>query len=108
MIADAAACAAAGATMILVEAVPNEVSQRIVEKVGVPVIGCGGGPACHGQIVVLHDLLGLTNWQPPFAPPVARIGKEVMAAAGQWIEKVRSSDLGEHPYRMADDDASRI
>ena len=73
-----------GASMLLVEAVPQEVSARIVEAVGsvsssregdvVPVIGCGAGSACHGHVVVLHDLLGLTPWQPPFAKPMADLG----------------------------------
>ena len=76
-----------GASMLLVEAVPQEVSARIVEAVGlvsrgraddtVPVIGCGAGPACHGHVVVLHDLLGLTSWQPPFAKPMADLGSHV-------------------------------
>jgi 3-methyl-2-oxobutanoate hydroxymethyltransferase len=91
----------AGAAMLLVEAVPNEVSQQIVEKTAVPVIGCGGGTACHGQIVVLQDLLGLTDWQPAFARPIAALGDQIAAAAARWIEKVRSGDLGEHPYRMS-------
>ncbi|MHC5023630.1 MAG: 3-methyl-2-oxobutanoate hydroxymethyltransferase, partial [Planctomycetota bacterium] len=106
LVADAVACEQAGATMLLVEAVPNEVSQRIAEKTNVPLIGCGGGPACHGQIVVLQDLLGLTDWQPPFASPLGLLGADIVAAAGRWIQKVRSSDLGEHPYRMADGEAS--
>lgn len=102
MVADAVALEAAGATMLLIEAVPNEVSARIVEKTSIPVIGCGGGTACHGQIVVLHDLLGLTDWQPSFARPVATMGDSLAEAAEKWIHKVRERDLGDHPYRMDD------
>src|SRR5690606_4766000 len=69
VVADARALERAGAVMLLVEAVPAEVSARIVEGSRVPVMGCGAGPACHGQVVVLHDLLGLTDWQPRFATP---------------------------------------
>ena len=86
--------------MLLIEAVPNEVSQRIVEKTSIPLIGCGGGPACHGQIVVLQDLLGLSSWQPSFASPLATLGEQLMDAANRWIELVRASDLGPHPYTM--------
>jgi 3-methyl-2-oxobutanoate hydroxymethyltransferase len=102
LVDEAAMMEQAGAVMLLVEACPNEVSQRIVEKTSgrIPLIGCGGGPACHGQIVVLQDLLGLSPWQPAFAKPVANLGQPLIAAAQLWVRKVRTSDLGEHPYRM--------
>jgi 3-methyl-2-oxobutanoate hydroxymethyltransferase len=101
MLADAIAMEKAGAVMLLIEACPNEVSQRIVESTSIPLIGCGGGPACHGQIVVLHDILGLTEWQPPFAQPIGHLGQPLMQVAQQWVRKVRSGDLGEHPYAMS-------
>jgi 3-methyl-2-oxobutanoate hydroxymethyltransferase len=102
LLADAAALEKAGSVMLLIEAVPGEVSQRIVERAGVPVIGCGAGPACHGQIVVLQDLLGLSHWQPSFASPLAALGPQLVQIARQWIGKVESADLGEHPYHMAE------
>ena len=108
LVADAVALEAAGATMLLIEAAPNEVSQRIVEKTSIPVIGCGAGTACHGQIVVLHDLLGLTDWQPSFAKPITRLGEPLVAAVTRWIEMVRESDLGEHPYRMSPDEVKKL
>jgi 3-methyl-2-oxobutanoate hydroxymethyltransferase len=108
MIADAVSMQEAGATMLLVEACPNEVSQRIIDKTSSPVIGCGGGPACHGQIVVLQDLLGLTSWQPAFARPIAQLGEPLAAAARKWVSMVRRSDLGEHPYRMTEDEKRRF
>ena len=108
VVADAVAMQEAGAVMLLIEACPNEVSQKIVEKTNIPLIGCGGGPACHGQIVVLQDLLGLTSWQPAFAQPVTRLGEPLVAAAQKWIQKVRANDLGEHPYRMSDDERARF
>ena len=100
LVDDAIAMEEAGASMLLIEAVPNEVSQRIVEKTSLPLIGCGGGSACHGQIVVLHDLLGLSSWQPSFAKPFAKLGEQLMDVANRWIEVVRASDLGPHPYTM--------
>ena len=102
LVADAVALEAAGATMLLIEATPAEVSQHIVQKTSVPVIGCGAGPACHGQIVVTQDLLGLSDWQPSFAQPIARFGEELVAAATRWAHMVHASELGEHPYRMSD------
>jgi 3-methyl-2-oxobutanoate hydroxymethyltransferase len=110
ILADALAMEQAGAVMLLVEACPNEVSERIIQETGgrIPLIGCGGGPACHGQIVVLQDLLGLTIWQPAFAQPVVRLGDTLIAAAQQWIENVRAGRLGEHPYSMSPEERKRF
>ena len=98
----------AGAAMLLIEATPAEVSKRIVEQTSIPVIGCGAGPDCHGQIVVLQDLLGLTDWQPSFASPLVQLGNDLVSAAQRWMENVRTSSLGEHPYRMRDGESDRF
>jgi 3-methyl-2-oxobutanoate hydroxymethyltransferase len=68
----------------------------------VPVIGCGAGPACHGHVVVLHDLLGLSDWQPPFAPPQADVGRQIEQAASAWVQQVTSRQYlrDDHPYHM--------
>jgi 3-methyl-2-oxobutanoate hydroxymethyltransferase len=108
LVADAVAMENAGASMLLIEAAPNEVSQRIVEKTTVPVIGCGAGPACHGQIVVLQDLLGLSEWQPGFAKPIAQLGEQIVAAAARWKRMVHASELGEHPYRMSEGELDKL
>lgn len=105
---DARALEAAGACMILVEACPAEVARMVVERATVPVIGCGAGTACHGQVVVLQDLLGLTHWQPAFARPVAALGAELERAARQWRDRVRDGSLGEHPYAIAPDELARL
>ncbi len=104
LIADARALEAAGAVMLLVEATPAEVAHEIVQGSTIPVIGCGAGPACHGQVIVLHDLLGLTDWQPKFAQPVADFGHELVKAVKTWMDKVDRNDLGEHPYQMVKPD----
>lgn len=100
-----------GAAMLLVEAVPAQVSAAIVEAVAsaadrriVPVIGCGAGAPCHGHVVVLHDLLGLTQWQPPFAKPMADFGTKLSDVASKWVELVRSGRYlqDDHPYTMDD------
>ncbi|MFM1803744.1 MAG: 3-methyl-2-oxobutanoate hydroxymethyltransferase [Planctomycetota bacterium] len=103
IVADADAMLAAGATMLLVEATPVEVTEEIVRRSRVPVIGCGAGPVCHGQVVVTHDLLGLTDRQPPFALPIVSVAKELQAMADTWKSRVRTGALGEHPYALSDE-----
>jgi len=103
IVADADAMLAAGATMLLVEATPVEVTEEIVRRSRVPVIGCGAGPVCHGQVVVTHDLLGLTERQPPFALPIVTLGKALSEMADTWKDRVRTSSLGEHPYALSDE-----
>lgn len=105
---DAVAMAQAGAVMLLLEAMPAEVAQQVVRATHVPVIGCGAGPACHGQIVVLQDVLGLSEWQPAFAQPVAHLGPNLVAAAQRWCHKVRSGNLGDHPYSMPAEELKRF
>ncbi|WP_428388735.1 3-methyl-2-oxobutanoate hydroxymethyltransferase [Mucisphaera sp.] len=89
----------AGAVALLVEAVPDSVTTRIVEKAiqphtgrPVPVIGCGAGPGCHGYVVVLQDLLGLSDQQPSFAKPMANLGPQIQKAASDWAHAVNSGD----------------
>ncbi len=100
-----------GAVALLVEAVPDEVARRIVEvayqpgsKRPVPVIGCGAGPSCHGHVVVLQDLLGLSDHQPSFAPPLADLGKQLQAAAARWVDQVTAGQYLKDggPYAMND------
>jgi 3-methyl-2-oxobutanoate hydroxymethyltransferase len=80
----------------------------VVERATVPVIGCGAGTACHGQVVVLQDMLGLTHWQPAFAQPVVKLGEQLDAAARTWCDRVRTGQLGEHPYSIAPDELARL
>ncbi len=99
-----------GAQMLLVEAVPAEVSQRIVEIAqawpdGVrPVIGCGAGNAPHGHVVVLHDVMGLTDWHAPFAAPMVALGEQISDATAKWVDLIGSGDYLKHNhcYQMKD------
>ncbi len=99
---DAAAMIDAGATMLLIEAAPAEVAEQVVRESNIPVIGCGAGNSCHGQVVVLQDLLGMTAWQPAFALPTAQVGRQISEAARDWMQRVSTGNLGEHPYIMTD------
>ena len=105
IIDDAMALERAGAVLLLVEAVPGEVAERIVEHAGVPVIGIGAGPAPHAQIVVLQDLLGLTDESPAFVPRLEEWGERIRDAATRWSELVAARSVTDHRYRMFGSDA---
>jgi 3-methyl-2-oxobutanoate hydroxymethyltransferase len=91
---DAVALERAGAAMLLVEAVPEEVTKRVLEATTVPVIGIGAGHACHGQVLVLQDLLGMTDSPPPFAVQMGDIGPRVREAGRAWVEFVAGRGKG--------------
>jgi len=101
IIEDACALEEAGCVMLLIEAVPPQVAERVVDATSVPVIGIGAGPATHGQILVLQDLLGLTDWQPPFAEPVASLGPAIRDSAAEWVRRVQQREVTGHRYRMS-------
>jgi 3-methyl-2-oxobutanoate hydroxymethyltransferase len=81
---------ASGAFAVVLESIPDDVAARVTEALGIPTIGIGAGPHCDGQVLVAHDVLGLTgNDPPPFARQYAALGPVIVAAARQYIEEVR-------------------
>lgn len=103
LVADCREMVASGAEMILLEAVPNEASSAVVEALDVPVIGCGAGPACHGHVVVTHDMLGIGDGRPPrFVPVLAEIGTAIESAMATYVEQIDSGTYPgpEHVYGM--------
>lgn len=103
LVADARRLVAAGAVMLLLEAVPNEASQAVVAAVDIPVIGCGAGPACDGHVLVTHDMLGLGAPRPPrFVPALAQVDKIIEEAMRRYVEDIVNGQYPrpEHVYRM--------
>lgn len=100
VVRDAKALEDAGAVLILIEAVPNEVTQAVMKAVSIPVIGIGAGTDCDGQILVVNDLLGLTDHPPRFAEAVDTFGPRLKAAGQQWVTRVRNSTIGGQAYTM--------
>src|SRR5260370_28105158 len=91
LIRDARAVEAAGAFAVVLEAVPRELAAQITRGLRIPTIGIGAGPDCDGQILVVHDLLGLTFGQTPkFARQYANIGEVISNAVRGYCEDVRS------------------
>ncbi len=84
------AVVAAGAGAVLLEGTAREVSAMITKELAVPVIGCGSGPDCDGQILVITDLLGLSQTAAPkFARSYARLSEQVVDALSGYAREVR-------------------
>jgi 3-methyl-2-oxobutanoate hydroxymethyltransferase len=91
ILADARAVAEAGAYAIVIEAVPHAVAAQITREVSVPTIGIGAGADCDGQVMVMHDLLGLEPaWKPRFVRRYAEMGKAVGEAFAAYAADVRA------------------
>ena len=95
MIEDARVLVEAGADMLLLECVPNSLARRITEASSVPVIGIGAGPDVDGQILVLHDILGVSRGRRPrFVRDFLDGAGDVESAIRNYVAAVKS---GEYP-----------
>jgi 3-methyl-2-oxobutanoate hydroxymethyltransferase len=87
---DAQAAEAAGAFAVLLECIPAESAARITRSLAVPTIGIGAGAGCDGQVLVTHDMLGLTSgYVPRFVKPYADLRGTITDAVGRYCQEVR-------------------
>jgi len=97
---DAKALVEAGVFAIVIEFVPASLARRITESIRVPTICIGAGPYCDGQILVLHDVLGLTERAPGFAKRYADVASAIRDAVSRYVSEVRSGVFpGPEHYR---------
>jgi 3-methyl-2-oxobutanoate hydroxymethyltransferase len=94
LLRDARAVEAAGAFAIVLEGIPRELAAEITRSVRIPTIGIGAGPDCDGQILVLHDVLGLTFQESPrFARRYAHVGELISQAVREYCADVQSGNF---------------
>jgi len=94
LLRDARAVEAAGAFAVVLEAVPRELAAQITRELRIPTIGIGAGPDCDGQILVVHDMLGLTfDHTPKFARQYANVGGLISSAVRSYCEDVRKGNF---------------
>jgi 3-methyl-2-oxobutanoate hydroxymethyltransferase len=94
LISDALALQDAGCFAIVLEKIPAELAKMVSEKLNIPTIGIGAGPHCDGQVLVLHDMLGITkDFSPRFLRRYADLGDAIDNAVKQYITDVRSGDF---------------
>ncbi len=101
VVEDAYAVQEAGAFAVVLEGMPAELARAVTEQLEIPTIGIGAGVHCDGQVLVMHDMLGLSDWTPSFVKPYANLGAVASQAARLFAEEVserKFPDL-EHSYR---------
>jgi 3-methyl-2-oxobutanoate hydroxymethyltransferase len=108
---DALELEAAGCFSIVLEAVPAAVAARVTEAVSVPTLGIGSGAECDGQVLVLHDLLGLYEGRPArFVKRYAEIGAAIQDALERFASDVRDGRFpeDEHTYAIPEEELARF
>jgi len=94
LLEDAKALEDAGCFSIVFEKIPAELAKKVSEDLTIPTIGIGAGADCDGQVLVLHDMLGITkDFSPRFLRRYADLGETIDAAVKQYIEDVRSEEF---------------
>ena len=108
---DALALEEAGAFAIVLEAVPAQVAALVTERLAIPTIGIGAGVRCDGQVLVLHDALGLYgSFAPKFAKRYADLGPVIVAALRDYDREVRDGTFPDedHSFAMSEREAATL
>lgn len=101
LLLDARAAEKAGAFSVLVECVPSGTAARITQELQVPTIGIGAGPDCDGQVLVVHDMLGLTSgYVPRFAKQFAALKATMLDAFTQYRDEVRNGKFPDEGHTL--------
>jgi len=111
LLRDARAVEAAGAFSIVLEAVPRELAAQVTRELRIPTIGIGAGPECDGQVLVIHDMLGLhLGHQPKFARRYANLAETISQAVTQYCDDVRAGRFPSdaESYHVANGVAERV
>ncbi|HZP34151.1 MAG TPA: 3-methyl-2-oxobutanoate hydroxymethyltransferase [Candidatus Acidoferrales bacterium] len=108
---DARAVEAAGAFSVVLESIPREIAGRITSELRIPTIGIGAGPECDGQILVLHDMIGLSlGHTPKFTRRYANVGESISQAASAYAQDVREGRFpaDEESYHLSNEVRERL
>jgi 3-methyl-2-oxobutanoate hydroxymethyltransferase len=103
ILGDAKAVADAGAFCMVIEGTAPEVAEAITQAVSIPTIGIGASPLCDGQVLVIDDILGLSEYSPKFVKRYADLASVITEAAKQYAADVRARKFPDsaHVYKLA-------
>lgn len=111
LIKDAELLQEAGAFAVVLECVTSEVAKIITERLTIPTIGIGSGRYCDGQVLVIHDVLGIyEEIRPKFAKRYAELGREIRKAISNYVKEIKSSVFPgeEHSTHMSKEEISKL
>ncbi len=111
LIDDARALEDAGCFSIVLEAIPAPLAEHITRQITIPTIGIGAGPGCDGQVLVIHDLVGLYDrFTPKFVKQYARINESVTEALTRYKEEVenRTFPTEAHSFAMKAEERDKL
>ncbi|GGA59257.1 3-methyl-2-oxobutanoate hydroxymethyltransferase [Okeania sp. KiyG1] len=97
ILAEAVALEEAGAFAMILEHIGADLAKEITEKVSIPTIGIGAGVYCDGQVLVINDVLGISDWQPPFAKSYANLRENITQAVKEYSWEVRERKFPQPP-----------
>lgn len=90
---DAQIVSQAGAIAVVLECIPHDLAEKITYSISIPTVGIGAGKHCDAQVLVWHDVLGLSVSNPPFAPAYAQLRQTITQAIQQWGDDVRAGNI---------------
>jgi len=105
LINDAIQLEKAGAIALVLEAIPAKLAEKISEELTIPTIGIGAGEKCGGQVLVIHDMIGMFDrFTPKFVKKYDQIGFRIIDAAKKYCEEVKNSSFpsDEHSFKIND------
>ena len=108
---DANALQAAGAFMLVLEAIPSQVGELISKELRIPTIGIGAGSECDGQVLVFHDILGLFDrFKPKFVKQYAQLGEQAIKAIRDYHQEVKTGKFptAEHAFGLSDEVIAKL
>jgi 3-methyl-2-oxobutanoate hydroxymethyltransferase len=99
---------AAGAFSLVLEHVPANLAEAVTESLDIPTIGIGAGPDCDGQVLVINDVVGLSDWVPPFADEFGDVRSEMEAAVDEYLDAVEGGQFPTAEHSHHEDDLDEL
>ncbi|MBI4460406.1 MAG: 3-methyl-2-oxobutanoate hydroxymethyltransferase [Acidobacteria bacterium] len=107
MLADAKALEAAGAFSVVLECIPEDLAAKITASLSIPTIGIGAGSHCDGQVLVLHDMLGIAGKvKPRFVKEYAQLGLAIRGAVEEYVSEVRTGKFPSPEHSFPSEEAA--